>query len=340
MTTVSVTETEYRKSQGIFAAARSRGLNCIPAPEDEAELAKAIRSTGASHAIVGIKRYTGPLYAALPRGSVLARFGVGHDGIDKSQATAAGLLVTNTPGALDDSVAELTLALILAAARHIPAVTQATRAGGWSPMLGTELHGRALTVIGCGAIGCRVARIASRGFGMRVIGVRTRDADNQRLQAEFGFESIVKDFATAVAGADFVSLHVPGTPATYHLLNAERLAMLAPGAWLINTARGSVVDEAALYDALAGGRLAGAALDVCEREPYAPADPARDLRKLPNVIMTPHVGSSTRQACDRMAEQALANIAAAQRKDYAAMNLVNPDVLPVLMNEDKSKNDQ
>ena len=332
MTIVAVTETEYRKAPDIFEAAASGGLKCISAPPDEAELARTITATGASHAIVGIQPYVGPLYAALKRGAVLARFGVGHDSIDKAQATAAGLLVTNTPGALDDSVAELTMALILAAARHIPTVTRDTREGGWRQIVGVELRERTLAVIGCGAIGCRVARIASRGFGMRVIGVKAHDTNRERLMADFGFDSIVTDLAPAVANADFVSLHVPGTPATRHLLNAERLAMLPAGAWLINTARGSVVDEAALYDALAAGRLGGAALDVCEREPYAPADPGRDLLALPNVILTPHVGSSTRQACVRMARHALANIAAAQRQDYASMNIVNPDVLALLTN--------
>ncbi len=331
MVVVAVTEPEYRKAPEVFrAAAGSMGLRCESVPSGEAELAAAIQKSGARHAIVGIERYTDALYRTLGRGAVLARFGVGHDSVDKARATAGGIIVTNTPGALDDSVAELAMALIIAAARHLPTLDQQTHAGQWKPVIGVELRGRTLAVIGCGPIGCRLTRIAARGFGMRVIGCDPRPQDVARLRDEFGLDAYVQDFATAVAGADYVSLHIPATPENRLFLNAERLALLAPSAWVINTARGAVLDEAALCNALASGKLAGAALDVFEKEPYAPASPDHDLRRLPNVIMTPHVGSSTREACTRMAEKALANIAAAQRRDYASMNVVNPEVLSTL----------
>jgi phosphoglycerate dehydrogenase-like enzyme len=247
--------------------------------------------------------------------------------VDKGQATARGLLCTNTPGALDDSVAEHTIGLLFAAARQMVGQASRLRAGEWAPQMGFELKGRTLAVIGCGAIGRRVGQIAALGLGMKVIGCEVAEADLPRLQREFGFASVVKDFGKAVKGADFVSLHIPSLPETRHFLGAEQLGLLPAGCWLVNTARGAVVDEAALYDALAGGRLAGAALDVFEREPYEPPAPGKDLRALPNVIMTPHISSSTREACDRMASRALQNIQLAEAGQYDQMDLLNPEVL-------------
>lgn len=327
MSKIAVTQLEYHKGRQVFEAAAARGLECICAPEGEAELAEFIVREGARHAIVGVARYQGALYRALSKGGVIARFGVGHDGVDKALATTAGLLCTNTPGVLDDSVAELAIALILAAARSIPAVAQSARAGSWSPTLGCELQGKTLTVIGAGAIGSRVARMAAFGFGMRVIGCETRSADLAEMKARFGFDRLVSDFAEAVRDADYVSLHIPSTPATRHFVNAARLACIPARAWLINTARGAVVDEIALFDALRRGDLAGAALDVFETEPYVPVEASRDLRTLPNVIITPHIGSSTHEACLRMAERALQNIVLAERGELNRCDLLNPEVL-------------
>jgi phosphoglycerate dehydrogenase-like enzyme len=250
--------------------------------------------------------------------------------VDKAQATASGLLCTNTPGALDDSVAEHTINLLFAAARHTVGQAAALRAGSWSPQVGTELRGKTLAVIGCGAIGRRVAQIAARGLEMKVIGCEVADLDAERMQREFGFSTVVKDFAAAVNGADFVTLHIPSLPETRHFLNRERLGLLSAGCWIVNTARGALVEEAALFDALAGGKLAGAALDVFEREPYVPSAPGKDLRTLPNVIMTPHISSSTREACNRMASRALRNIQLAEAGKYGEMDLLNPEVVAKL----------
>ena len=167
MRVVVVTETEFRKAEPVFTS--SRRFRCVPAPSAEADLAQAIRSCGACHAIVGHLPYRDALYAALPPGSVIARFGVGHDGIDKAKATAAGLLCTNTPGALDDSVAELAMLLVAAAARHLTALDARMRSGAWAPQVGMELRGKTLAIVGYGRIGQAVARIASAGFGMRVV---------------------------------------------------------------------------------------------------------------------------------------------------------------------------
>jgi len=330
MIRIAVTELEFRKAEPLFARAAQDGCECFCAPADEPALAAAIRARGIRHVIIGVEKYSGELYQALNTGGVIARFGVGHDGVDKAQATARGLLCTNTPGALDDSVAEHTVNLLFAAARQT--ITQAAqlRAGQWLPRMGTELSGKTLAVIGCGPIGRRVAQVAARGLGMKVVGCEVADLDVAWLQREFGFATVVRDFAAAVGGADFVSLHIPSVPQTRHFISHQRLGLLGAGCWLVNTGRGALVDESGLFDALAAGKLAGAALDVFEREPYVPVSPEKDLRTLPNVIMTPHISSSTREACDRMASRALRNIQLAEAGKHTEMDLLNREVLATL----------
>ena len=312
---VIVTEPEFRKAEGVFGSAAA--VRCLAAPADEAQLAAAIRDAGARAAVVGVQPYRDALYAALPRGGVIARFGVGHDGIDKAQATQAGILCTNTPGVLEQSVAELTMLLILAASRHLPEVTRYMANGEWRARAGGEVRGKSLAVIGRGRIGTAVMQAARDGFGMQVVCAGRND-----------------DFTIAASDADFVSLHLPANPETHHFLDRERLEAMSPHAWIINTARGSVVDEGALYDALADGRIAGAALDVFEREPYVPVEPSRDLRTLANVILTPHIGSNTVDANARMAGRALRNVRLAMARDYVSMDLLNQEVRAALDAED------
>lgn len=331
MTRIAVTQTEYDKAREAFSNPPP-GYECLRAPAPEPQLAAFIQEHQALHAIVGTAPYAGALYAALSTGGVIARFGVGHDGVNKDLATTHKLLCTNTPGVLDQSVAEYAIALLLAAARHIPQSAQATRQGQWQPILGTQLQGKQLTVIGAGSIGRLVGRIAAHGLNMRVVGCDPRPDHFDLLRREHGFADLTTDYERAVAAADFVTLHVPGGPATTHYIDAARLAAMPARAWLINTARGSVVDESALFDALAAGRLAGAALDVAEHEPYAPIVAAKDLRTLDNVILMPHAASSTYEACDAMAKRSLHNITLADSKQYDAMDLLNPQVLPSLEN--------
>ncbi len=325
---VLVTEHEYRRAEATFSAAP--GLDCRCVPEAEADLVAAIAATGARHVIVSHVPYRQALYDALPRGGVLARFGVGHDNIDKARATAAGLLCTNTPGVLDQSVAEVTMMLIGLAARRLDRLAAAMRAGQWAPETGTELEGRTLLIVGCGRIGQATGRIAARGFGMRVVGYRRPRPGGSVEPPPADFAAVTDDFARAARDADFVSLHIPASPENARFLNAERLGLLAPHAWLINTARGAVVDEAALYDALAAGRLGGAVLDVFDREPYVPVDPSRDLRTRGNVVLTPHIGSNTAACNRRMAERAIRNVRLGAAGEYDRMDLLNPDVLHTL----------
>ena len=239
-------------------------------------------------------RIDGPFLDACPRLRAVANYAVGHDNIDLKAAAARGVRVTNTPGVLTRSTAELAWTLILACARRVIEGDRMTRSGGfrgWDPLLllGMELKGRTLGIVGPGRIGAETARIG-RAFGMRVV-TTGRGGGLSRL----------------LGISDVVSLHVPLTPATRHLIDRSALARMKPGAILVNTARGPVIDEQALVRALRTGRIAAAGLDVYEREPAL----ARGLARLPNVVLLPHLGSATREAREAMALRAAANLIAA-----------------------------
>lgn len=313
MIKVIVTDLEYLKAEDVFRNAD--GFRCISAPSDEKKLAEIIIQTGAKYAIVGVTRYSNELYDAIPSGGVIARFGVGHDGIDKELAKSKGIYCTNTPGALDDSVAECAMGMILTAARHLASCSLDNKNAVWRNRVGSELSGKTLAIIGCGNIGCKLAKIAKNGFGMHIIGngiSKPNDCSN--------IDTYTDSFTEAVKNADFISLHIPDIVATKNFINAERLSQLKQTAYLINTARGGVVEEDAVYDAVKSGQIAGAVLDVFKNEPYIPV--WKDLRELENVIMLPHIGSSTVEACNRMAVKALENIKLATNNNVDKMNLV------------------
>jgi phosphoglycerate dehydrogenase-like enzyme len=325
LSTIAVTELEYQKAKSVFEGAK--GFKCIPAPKEESGLTDKIKEINAQHVIIGVDKYNAQLYESLPKGGVIARFGVGHDGVDKEKATNAGLFCTNTPGALDDSVAEFTIGLLLVAARQMVTLAEDMKKQKWQPQTGLELKGKTLAIIGCGPIGCKVAKIASFGFNMNVIGNEIAEIDESEYGKKYGFSQIVKDFDKSVLDADFVSLHIPSTTSTFHFIDNKALDVIPQKAWLINTARGAVIDEIALYHALNADKIKGAVLDVYESEPYIPAADNADLRTCPNAILYPHVSSSTKEACYRMAEHCLRNIEYAQNKDFNKMNLLNPQVL-------------
>jgi len=318
---IVVTESEYRKGESVLSSTNS-DMKCIPVADEEDLLAARILSLQAKYAIVGTNKYVGPLYDALPKGGVIARFGIGHDGIDKEKVKEASLYCTNTPDVLNHSVAELTLALMMNSARHMVDMTQSMKNGQWQPLMGTELMNKTLAVIGCGAIGSQVARIAAFGFQMKVIGHDIRELDVDGMMREYGFSAIVGEFNRAVSEADFVTLHMPLMESTKYFINPERLKMIPQRAWLINTSRGAIVDETALFIALKSGIIAGAALDVFIKEPYQPEDEKHDLRLLNNVIITPHIGSMTSEASRRIAEKCLQNIRFAENGEYKRMDLV------------------
>ena len=236
----------------------------------------------------------GELLDAAPGLKVVANYAVGTDNIDLGATAARGIPVGVTPGVLTDATADLAFALLLAAARRLVAGSDDVRAGRWRTWepegwLGHDVHGATLVLVGAGRIGEAVARRA-RGFDMEVVMVGRGD-----------------DLHAALRRADFVSLHVPLTPQTRHLIDADALAQLKPTAILVNTARGPVVDQDALAAALDDGRLAGAALDVTDPEPL-PAD--HPLLRAPNLLVVPHVGSATHATRARMTEMAVDNLLA------------------------------
>ena len=306
METILVTELEFSKAAEIFRGVKD--VQCKPAPADEAALAEAVASSGARAVIVGVAPYRGPLYEALAKqsGAIIARFGVGHDSINKTLARLRGIVVTNTPGVLDISVAEHTMWLMGCLVRKIVRQETRLRSGTFACEVGMELHGKTLGILGFGGIGRRVATMANAGFGMKVIAC-SRHAPAEP-PARFGVGHFTTSVEELFRASDIVSIHLPVNADTQRFINAARLAWLKPGAMLINTARGAVLDEEALYDALTSQRLAGAALDVFVCEPYAPIHPGKDLRTLDNVVLTPHTGSNTSEANRRMAEAALENV--------------------------------
>lgn len=236
---------------------------------------------------------------------IFANFAVGFDNIDVKAAQERGIMVTNTPGVLTSSVAEHTFALILAIARRIAESDRFARAGkyvGWAPelLLGTDVSGKTLGVIGLGRIGSRVAHHAAKGFDMKVIYHDPKR--NEEFEKEFNAEYC--EFDDLLKESDFVSIHVPLLPTTKHLIKAEKLKLMKPTAYLINTSRGPIVDEKALAGALRDGIIKGAAIDVFENEPRI--EPG--LLDLENVIMTPHTASATEETRQKMGELAATNI--------------------------------
>jgi lactate dehydrogenase-like 2-hydroxyacid dehydrogenase len=253
-------------------------------------------------------RLTADVLAVEPRRArLLANFGVGFNHIDVEAAKARGLAVSNTPDVLTDATADLAMTLLLCVTRRAGEGERHLRSGawtGWRPthMLGTQVSGKTLGLVGMGRIARAVAQRAHHGFGMRVI-FHDPYPPAPEVARSLGAEPRER-LEQVLEEADFVSLHCPATPETRHLMNAERLALLKPGAYLINTARGDVVDEAALVAALRGGRLAGAGLDVFEREPEV----SSELLALETVVLLPHLGSATRETRVAMGLRALENL--------------------------------
>lgn len=291
MTAVAVTPRSFRQTPGEHLA-RLDGLD-VRYPDqdralDEAEMVELVR--GCAGLIVGVDPVTRPVLEAGPL-RVVVKYGSGLDNIDVAAARDLNVALSSTPGANARSVAELAIALLLALARHVAVHDRAVRGGSWSRRTGSELAGKRLGVVGYGAVGREVARIA-RGLDMEVVAHDPLVSDA---------EVPLVPLAELLAESDAVSLHLPLTEETRGLVDADALAAMPPGALLVNTARGGIVDEAALADALASGRLGGAALDTFAEEPPA----ASPLLALDNVVLSPHAGAATVEAVRRTADQAV-----------------------------------
>jgi glyoxylate reductase len=246
------------------------------------------------------------LDAAGPRLRLIANFGAGVDHIDLQAARARGIIVTNTPGVLTEDAADMAMALILAVPRRLAEGERLVRSGGWrgwgpTAMLGRRVSGKRLGILGMGRIGQAIA-LRARGFGLAIhYHNRRRLPDIVERAVAATFHADLDDMLTEI---DFLSINCPHNPDTHHLIDARRLELLGRQGYLINIARGEVVDEPALVDALAAGRIAGAGLDVFEQEPAI--DPR--LLALPNVVLLPHMASATEEARAATGEKVIANI--------------------------------
>jgi lactate dehydrogenase-like 2-hydroxyacid dehydrogenase len=282
-------------------------LNRDDRPLGPDDLKDALRNADALLCTV-TDRLTADVLSAEPRRArMLANFGVGFNHIDTTAAKAHGLAVSNTPDVLTEATADIAITLLLMVSRRTGEGERHVRSGawtGWRPthMLGSQVSGKVLGLIGMGRIARAVARRAHHGFGMRVI-FHDPFPPSPAEAAALGAEPR-KSLEDVLAEADFVSLHCPATPETRHLMNRERLACMRRSAFLINTARGDVVDEAALVEALSTGTIAGAGLDVFEKEPQV--SPA--LLSMENVVLLPHLGSATQETRIAMGMRAVENL--------------------------------
>jgi D-3-phosphoglycerate dehydrogenase len=252
-------------------------------------------------------RYDGEVLDAFPALRLIARTGIGLDNVDLAAATARGIVVTNTPDGPTESTAEHTVAMLLALAKRLKQGNDNLAAGQWGPrdgaLIGDEVYGKTLGLVGLGRIGRRVAAICRAAFAMRVVACDPVVTPEQATA--LGVQLVATD--EVFAQADFVSLHVPATPETHHVANRARLALMKPGAYLLNMARGPLVDAEALLEALDAGRLAGAGLDVFDPEPPAVLD---RVRSHPHIVATPHIASLTREGRERMEVMAVERVLA------------------------------
>ena len=270
------------------------------------EIIKGARDASALISLLS-DRIDSEVISSLPKLKVIANYAVGYNNIDIEEARKRGIRVTNTPGALTDATADLTMALLLATSRRIvegDRLVRERKFEGWKPGLlkGPALKGKILGIIGMGRIGKAVAGRA-KAFGMNIV-YHNRKPLLQSEEEELCVKHV--SLEELLKSSDFISLHVPLMGETYHLLNEKRLSLIKPESIIINTSRGAVIDEKALIKALKDGKLAGAGLDVYEEEPFVP----QELIDLPNVVLLPHLGSATNEARREMAIMVGRNVAA------------------------------
>ena len=300
---------------------RLRAIGCEivnerrPSHHTEAEMRALIR--GVDAVIAASDAYTESVLDAADRLKIIARVGVGYDAIDLKAATRHGVIVSTTPGANHEAVADLAFGLMLALARYIPLHDRLVRTGTWQRHTGSDVYGKTLGILGLGKIGKGMAR-RGRGFSMRVVAHDPfwDDAFARSHQVErLPLDDVVR-------AADFLTLHLPASPDTYHVMNAERLRMMQPTAFLINTARGTLVDEPALDQALREGWIAGAALDVFDKEPPW----GSSILERENAIFSPHVAGFSQQANQQMVHLAIENVVNVLT-GQPPLDCVNRDVL-------------
>lgn len=321
-TRVLVTRGVFPEIVGALARRFDVDHNAEDRPWRPEELARRLQGKAGVMATV-MDRFDEPILAQCPDLRVIANIAVGYNNIDVPACTKRGIRVTNTPGVLDDTTADLTWALLMATARRIAEGDAYVRAGGWKIafgvqyFLGQDIHHATLGIIGMGRIGQAIARRAA-GFDMRVIyhnRSRLPQDDERRLAATW------VEREELLAESDFVVVMAPYSAATHHLIGAAEIAKMKPTAILVNTARGGVVDDAALVEALKAERIAGAGLDVFEGEPRV----NEGYLELKNIVMTPHIGSASRATRMTMCRTAMDNMTAAL-EGRVPPNLVNKEL--------------
>jgi len=302
---------------------KEKGWEVVVNPNDRVltreELKEGVKGSDAILSMLTDKMDAEIMDVAGPQLKVIANFAVGYDNFDLVAGKAHNIYMTNTPGVLTETVAEHAFALILAIAHRIPESDKFTREGkytGWAPemFLGNDVSQKTIGILGLGRIGSRVAKHAVEGFEMKVLyyDVKRNEEFEKQFNAKYAtVEELLKN-------SDFVSVHVPLTPDTKHLINKERLALMKPTAYLVNTSRGPVIDEAALVDALKNKIIKGAALDVYEKEPAL----APGLAELNNVVLTPHTASASEETRGKMGEVAAFNITESLEGRIPPNNLV------------------
>jgi len=320
MSKVLVTARSFRKMQGEhWRVLQDAQCQIVTPPQDRPlkaeEMIPLIGDVEA--ALVGVDEVTAPVIAAGMRLKVISKHGVGVDNVDVSAATQAGVIVTNTPGANQVAVAELTVGLILALARRIPTHDTVVKSGGWTRQIGTELAGKMVGIVGLGRIGKEVV-LRLKGFRVHFLAHDIYQDD--AFAAEHGVRFTSLD--ELLAESDIVTLHAILTAESRYLVGEKELARMKPTAYLINTARGGLVDESALYRALAENRLAGAAIDAFADEP--PKDSLL-LQLGDKIVCAPHLGAQTTETVLRMGRMAAENIVQVL-KGERPVGLVNPEV--------------
>lgn len=273
---------------------------------------------GISASLAGSEPYTRKVFEAFPQLKVVARVGVGYDAVDVQAATENGVVVGTAPGTNQDSVSEHCFMLLLALTRNLIRQHNPIRDGNWPRAANLPVRGKVLGLVGLGRIGKSMTKRAL-AFGMKVIAYEP--FPDHAFVETHGVKLLSLD--DLLREADFVSLHLPAMEGTFKLINAARLKLMKPTAFLINTARGAVVDEPALYEALRDKKIAGAGLDVFEDEPPRPDNP---ILKLDNVVMTAHTAGVDTQSRDDMARKAAECIAAISRGEWPTECVVNPEV--------------
>jgi phosphoglycerate dehydrogenase-like enzyme len=289
-----------------------------PLPEDDL-----IRQLQGCHAVIASSDlYSERVFAACPELKIVSRCGVGIDSVDLNAATSAGVVVTNTPGAMTEAVADYTFGLLLALARHIVAGDALMRKGGWGELAGTLVYGKTIGLVGAGMIGQAVARPAA-GFSMKIL------AFDPPLQAAHKAGKVANlppmqfvCLEELLAASDFVCIHAPNLPETKGMFNANLFAQMKRTAYVINTARGALVNEPELIATLESGQIAGAAIDVFNKEPLPKDDP---LRTVPNCLLTPHNAFNAMEAAETMSRISAENVLSLMRGNRPEFTC-NPDV--------------